>query len=289
MTRSPLVILIALAAMALADVALCHGFGVSFTHWGRVVPVTVAIAAVGAVYRWSGRSPRIANMALWVVLWISFSVVGAILTYAAATHAGPLRDAAYAAFDRSLGFDWTAWFDFVNRHGVLKVALALIYMSLTAQILLSVFVFAYRGWDERNSELLLCVIVALVMTTAVFALFPALGPCTGVRLFDDLYLGDLIGLRDGSLTSFDLPQMKGIIAFPSFHAVLAALFTYAHRGWRGFAPVAALNTVMLATIPSEGGHYLVDVIAGLAIAGVAILLVRMTQPVERAVMRPSPA
>ena len=69
--------------------------------------------------------------------------------------------------------------------------------------------------------------------------------------------------------------MEGIVRFPSFHTALAVIFTYAHRGIRwSFPPVAALNGVMLRSIPSEGGHYLVDMIAGGAVALVAIGLVR---------------
>ncbi|HZT86354.1 MAG TPA: phosphatase PAP2 family protein [Stellaceae bacterium] len=289
MPRALLAILAALAAMALIDGVLCAHLGLSFTHWSRILWVSAAIAAVGVFYRWSGRGPRIAAMAFWVVLWVAFSLDGAILTYAAAAQAGPLRDATFAAIDRSLGFDWPAWYGFVNRHLALKLVFAFVYISLMPQILLSVFVFTYRGWDERNAELLLTVIVALVVTTALFATFPALGPCTAAPWFHDLYLGDLIGLRDGSATAFDVTKIKGIVAFPSFHAVLAVLFVYAHRGGHGFAPIAALNTVMLATIPSEGGHYLFDVIAGLAVAGTAILAVRAARPRHRALARAYPA
>jgi len=76
--------------------------------------------------------------------------------------------------------------------------------------------------------------------------------------------------------------MKGVIAFPSFHAVLAVLFTYAHRHSATFAPMAALNAVMLVSIPSEGGHYLVDVFGGIAVAIVAILAVRAVPARARA-------
>jgi len=292
MPRTLLAIVMALAPMALADVALCHALGLAFTNWERMVTVTLAIAALGAFYQWSGRSPRIASMALWVVLWITFSVLAAIMTYAAAAYAGTLRDGLFGALDHRLGFDWAAWFAFIGHHRNVKFVLALVYDSLMPQILLSISVFAYLGWDERNGELLLSVILALIITTVFFALFPALGPCTEVRWSCDLYnlyLPDLIGLREGVPSSFDLTKLKGIIAFPSFHAALAVLFSYAHRGWRGFAPVAGLNTVMLASIPSEGGHYLVDVIAGLAVAASAILTVRLSRPHQRPVMRASPA
>ena len=57
--------------------------------------------------------------------------------------------------------------------------------------------------------------------------------------------------------------MQGIVTFPSYHTVLAILFVYTHRGLRWtFPPVAVLNGLMLAAIPSVGGHYVVDMIGG---------------------------
>jgi membrane-associated phospholipid phosphatase len=53
------------------------------------------------------------------------------------------------------------------------------------------------------------------------------------------------------------------------------LFTYAHRGSRLFVPVAVFNALMLLSIPSEGGHYLVDVLGGVTVGGLAIVMTRV--------------
>ena len=42
-----------------------------------------------------------------------------------------------------------------------------------------------------------------------------------------------------------------------------------------FLPVAVFNLVMLVSIASEGGHYLVDVIGGIAFGGLTILARRV--------------
>ena len=68
--------------------------------------------------------------------------------------------------------------------------------------------------------------------------------------------------------------LKGVIAFPSYHAVLAVLFSYAHRRSASFLPVAAFNLLMLISIPGEGGHYLANVISGLAVGGITIPTIR---------------
>jgi hypothetical protein len=69
----------------------------------------------------------------------------------------------------------------------------------------------------------------------------------------DCYLHDLLELRNGDLPSIDVTVMTGVIAFPSFHAVFAMMFTYAHRSSVTFPVVAVLNLLMLFSIPSEGG------------------------------------
>jgi len=77
-------------------------------------------------------------------------------------------------------------------------------------------------------------------------------------------------LRGGGPLSFDLSRLQGLISFPSYHTVLAVLLTYAHRRSLLLAPIALVNGIMLFSIPSYGGHYLIDIIAGAAVALLAI-------------------
>jgi membrane-associated phospholipid phosphatase len=78
-------------------------------------------------------------------------------------------------------------------------------------------------------------------------------------------------MRDGTLHELDLTKLEGLIKFPSFHTTLGVLFAYAMRG-RGalFAAAILLNAVMIVSVLTEGGHYLVDVVSGAAIAAAAL-------------------
>ena len=61
---------------------------------------------------------------------------------------------------------------------------------------------------------------------------------------------------------------------PSYHTVLAILIIYAYRGCRRLFTLAlVLNGVMLLSLLSEGGHYLIDLIAGGAVAVVTIAII----------------
>ena len=64
-----------------------------------------------------------------------------------------------------------------------------------------------------------------------------------------------------------LSSLTGVVSFPSFHTTMALAYAYGFRragaiGWI----VGALNFVMLFSIPFFGGHYLVDMIAGVLMA-----------------------
>ena len=80
---------------------------------------------------------------------------------------------------------------------------------------------------------------------------------------DIAYLRDVLALRAGGPWHFELLAMHGIVTMPSYHTVMAVLFTYAFRrtGLIGYG-IATLNLVMLLSIPPIGGHYLVDMCGG---------------------------
>ena len=56
------------------------------------------------------------------------------------------------------------------------------------------------------------------------------------------------------------------------------LFTAAHARLPSFWAVATPNTVLLLALPSQGGHYLVDVPLGIALGLFAIWLIRISRP-----------
>jgi membrane-associated phospholipid phosphatase len=82
----------------------------------------------------------------------------------------------------------------------------------------------------------------------------------------------LVELRTTDRVNIDLFHLTGTVTFPSFHAAAATLVTYAARGVPFVAmPLFALNALMIVSTIPEGGHYLVDVIAGVLIAVACIL------------------
>jgi len=141
---------------------------------------------------------------------------------------------------------------------------------------------------RRLQEFILAFVLALVATTMVSTLVPAIGVYDQIGLTLSDYpnftpgaylaqLHDLPLVRDGSLRELDILKLTGIITFPSFHSAAAVLYLWALWGVWWIRPAAlGASGAMLRSTPLGGGHYFVDVFAGMAIAVLAIAAARQT-------------
>ncbi|BAL26406.1 hypothetical protein AZKH_4126 [Azoarcus sp. KH32C] len=251
--------------------------GIAFRDYGNILVADAVLLAMWAFYGISGRSRRLSEMGYYGALWISFSAIGAILTYLAAYMRAPLYDTQFSELDRAIGFSWLAWFELTRANIVLDTLLRLAYHSLIVQILVSIILFAHAERTSRNRELFWTAVIALVITSALSDVFPAAGTFYhfNIELARAVHLPHLLNLLAGTQAGFSFDDMQGIVTFPSYHAAMAIIFMYVHRGQRVLFPlITALNALMLLSTPTHGGHYLVDIIAGCIVALVSIALLR---------------
>ena len=88
------------------------------------------------------------------------------------------------------------------------------------------------------------------------------------------------------VVDFTTPNSNCLVTFPSGHTILAIVMTYGLRGSRWtLLPALAVNGAMLVSTIPEGGHHLADLIAGAAIAVLAITIVR--RPLRRPQLQPA--
>jgi hypothetical protein len=208
------------------------------------------------------------------------------LTYLAAAADFPMQDANLHALDQALGLDWRAYMTYVNDHPFLAEWLSAGYAMIKWPILAIPVVLAMAGRFRRLQEFTLAFALALIMTTVISALVPAIGVYQQLGLtaadYPNLYprayldqLRDLPLVRAGSLRYLDLFTLTGIVTFPSFHAASAALYAWAFWPVRWARPVGIMaNALMLAGTPIDGGHYFVDLAGGIAVTIVAIMAAR---------------
>jgi len=265
-----------LAAVCVIDAIWASRIGFSVRVSSGGVAIIAAVMAAGIFFRRWFVEPRasltLEYFALTFVLTASF----AVLSYLSWTLRLPLTDAVLLRFDRALGFDWPHWFHIVKQHRLLLFAFRLSYNMLIYQGIYFATLFAVLRDRERLREVFWIVFVACATTTLLSAIFPAYGTFDTFGLGDVAgYLGDMKRLRDGANLHFQLSQLTGVISFPSFHTVMALVYIYAFRGTKLIGLlIAALNLLMLPSIPFLGGHYLADVIGGGGVALFSILLVR---------------
>ena len=260
--------LLLLTIIALADVAVHAGTALAVTGWASQIVVVTGLLVLAGIFTVVWPVRPVADIAFYIALWWSFAAFASIATYLAAAHATGLVDELLLSIDRALGFDWPAWESFVHAHPWLTMVLHSAYMTLPLQILGSIVYFSIVT-PARNERFFLACALALVVTTIASAVFPAAGPFIdyGNTQNDTLYFTQVLSVRTGAPLRFDLGDLQGIICFPSYHTILAIIFVMSHAGLRwSFYPVLALNAVMLVSIPSEGGHYLVDMLGGLPVA-----------------------
>ncbi|MGL3108564.1 phosphatase PAP2 family protein [Bradyrhizobium sp. BR 1432] len=142
------------------------------------------------------------------------------------------------------------------------------------------------GHYRRAAEFSLGFGLTLAITTLISTLFPATGVYETVGLHSadhpnfepsvyNATLRELPLVRDGTVRLLDAFQLGPLLTFPSFHAVSAVLYMWALWPIRWVRGIGLLwNAVMLAATPIGGGHYFVDVFAGVAVAIASIWVIK---------------
>jgi membrane-associated phospholipid phosphatase len=88
---------------------------------------------------------------------------------------------------------------------------------------------------------------------------------------ENIFVPHVQALRAGATVDLDQPPWFAVTTFPSLHSTMAVVFAWALRTvayvrWAGLLA----NAMMLTFTPLHGSHYFIDVIAGVALALVAI-------------------
>jgi F0F1-type ATP synthase membrane subunit c/vacuolar-type H+-ATPase subunit K len=219
------------------------------------------------------------------------------LTYVAGAANFPLRDAELLAIDRALGLDWAGYVAYVNDHPLLATFLRCGYTMIRWPIFAIPVVLAAAYRYLRLQEFTLAFALALIATTIISAVVPAIGvyqqigldPGSLNNLNPQGYLEqvrDFAPVREGLVRHLELFGLAGIVTFPSFHAASALLYAWALWPVRWIRPIAIIaNAALLASTPIDGGHYFIDLAAGLAVALAAIVAARyLTRSIARGVV-----
>ena len=277
----------ALLFLAVA-VAACQWVAPLPVEPGSMVTLVLACGALGLAtlfYRRVRPRENFAVMCVALSQVILFTALGIVLSYLLARGGGELWDPRLAAWDRAIGFDWLAYVRWFDRSALAVAWLNLAYASLIPQVIALVLVLGFTNRLAELRAVMLAAIVAGTVTVILSSLFPAVGNYVHLGLSardfvhvdplaGDVHMRDFNALRDGSAELLVLGKMEGIITFPSYHAGLSVVtlwgFWASRIAWVRWPGLALALSTIVAT-PVDGGHYLVDVLAGGGIAVLAII------------------
>jgi len=278
-----------IAAMAVAAAAICWAAGLSIT-WQTFPTIPAAItgcAAVTLYYRFFRPDPAIVYATELITQILLIIFLGELLAYGAAASGLPYRDAELLAADRWLGFDLQGYLRFVDSRPWLALLSLIAYMTMLWQAPIVFVVLSLTRRVERLQGFAVSLVVSLVITIVIFALFPALGWYGHLRVepaafpplsFFATFVSHLEDVRSGALRAIPIDDIRGVISFPSYHAAAAVLAVWALWPIRFIRwPLSILNALMIASTPIEGTHYFVDVIGGLAVSFCSVLVVIWTR------------
>lgn len=274
--------------VSVIDIALvlARGLSVDIAAYATILGLAGLLIVVGYVYRRLGRSDGIGAATTCAGLFIAFTAAMSLFNYLLLPNGRPTIDQWVNGLDAALGFSWPDAIAFGAAHPLLNEIMRFAYLSTLPQMALLVVVLGLTSRLADLHGLLVTITIAALFTVSFWGLFPTTGPSAIYALPQDLLIKatPIVGSEYGAyLTSvgktgvqFLSPDdFRGLIAFPSFHTVLACAAVYYARNMRWLFP--ALVIVNLAVLPAvvvHGGHYLVDIPAGMAVFLLSLLAAR---------------
>lgn len=247
------------------------GFGLELSSaW----PVLGGCAALGALrVAYERRDPNLRAL-LRSALWsIALSNAYLVPMYAVTRLGRPLGDGWLRAADGWLGVDVVAIAAWVRATPWLARGAALAYESLQPLCMASVLLTTLTGQGRRAERGVLSLVLASFFTLLVHGAAPAVGPWVGggVALPEQSSMEEVLrAIRAGWGFTIDLARPDPLVAFPSWHVILAVLCGAALAGVRRLAPLAALWSALIAiSTVLTGWHYAVDVLGALATSAAA--------------------
>lgn len=270
----------AIAALAAACGAWLwlEGVALDFSKAMVFFYIYATFIAISLVYRFLRRDDNLYLFGHLANQWLSATAVLGILSYVSARLNLPLTDHALIAIDRLLFLDWKTYVAWVDALPWLATTLTYAYLSSGPQIMGMVALLFLCGRHAHNQRFLIAFMATGFITVMLAALIPAVGAYVHYDIDAATYYrhiapaaprvheAPLLAMRDHSMNVLAFP-LKGLVTFPSFHSALSILLIYAAWPvWWLRLVSLPLNIVVIFSTPGDGGHYLIDVIGGVAIA-----------------------
>lgn len=282
-------------SIGLAALLLGNGMGRDI-HWTPFLigfAASMALFGVGGYVRAFKAAPRLALGLIGFALYMSFTLVVGLFIFVLLPLPNPLQDEQLIVLDAALGYDWAGFVTWLADRPLLAQTLGYLYRSSLSQLLIVIIVLAAYARQADLHRFLLTAMLAMIVTVTIWWFWPSIGPAgskelplhvhEATNLFSrpgyGTHLKDLIEQGPATITP---DVIIGIVAFPSYHMIMACLVVwYSYRTFL-FYPSLVAGAGMIPATLSHGGHHLIDLFAGVAVflfgAWVSARLIRHPDP-----------
>lgn len=230
-----------------------------------------AMLGIYFVYaRWRP-NPLIRDAMLGTASLVLALQLAGMVTYGLAPFAPPLVEGYLAQADAAVGWHAPTVVEWARAHPPSVRVIGAFYNLFGLQLLVFPVLLGLILRDLRALwEYVVLIELGALCSVLVFAVFPAFDTphYYGFEPFrvNALFAQELEALRAGTLRSFELNEMRGLIEVPSFHTITAILNVWV---WRRSRPALALalvaNLGMYLGTLVVGAHFLVDGVVSLLI------------------------
>ncbi|MEO0327939.1 MAG: phosphatase PAP2 family protein [Pseudomonadota bacterium] len=270
-----LMLTVAIAAAAI-DVCLSLYKGAQFDipAYAGVAGIILFTLPLGFYYRISGRNEGIASALICTGAFILFSTSMSIFNYLLLPLSTPLIDLQLAKLDAYFGYHWPDIMRLASEYPTINKILKYAYMSTISQFAALIIILGLSNRLRDLHVMITSVAITATLTICFWGLFPSMGVTVIYPLsqegwhsvgpiVDQAYALDMMRIAVEGPGVISPKEIRGLIAFPSYHAVLAFTAMYASRN----VPIISIvflfiNLLILPAIFVHGGHHFVDLIGG---------------------------
>jgi membrane-associated phospholipid phosphatase len=261
------------------------GVGIALDSVGPLACLVSMLVVAEVIYTRFRPDVRIGAACGILAVFSTASLLAAIISHTSLRLGFPYIDNALSNADMVLGIYAPAIVLLFAEHPDFANFLAFVYSTSLPVCIACGLVLAASGRISRAQELAFAFTFCILFASTVSIFFPALGSTVyhGIEGLPGLpstagnfHMATVAYYRDDPMATFDLGKIQGIVTFPSFHMVMAIMVPYAIRG-TGIATWFAGAWAVLVTISAVviGGHYIVDLLAGVITWSIAIWWIRL--------------
>ena len=250
---------------------------IDWSSYGGVAAIAAGCFVLGQFYRVSGRSPRIGLALICTGLFTLFSSMMVVFNYLLMPVVTSPIDVSLVWLDSLFGFHWPSAMVWAANNPIINTVLRIVYMTTMPQIIMIIILLGLTGRAKELHVIMVSMTITSVIAIVFWGYFPTHGAKSLFTLPDGIealanpivtleYGQDLLRMAAEGPGFITPSEIKGLIAFPSYHIVLACTAVYAMRNVKWVFPVfVVINLLMLPATPLHGGHHMVDIFGGIAL------------------------